>query len=66
MAEAKGHKSPKRKKEGNKAQWACLVGSASKQAHRPKKRQKWSKPNKPMSSSIKDEHGQKGRMSRVR
>ena len=54
MAETKGHKIPKGRRERIKAQWVNSVGNNGRQAHRPKKGQKWGEPNKPMSSSIKD------------
>ena len=66
MAETKGRKSLKGKRERNKAQQASPTGNSSSQAHRPKKRQKWGKPNKSMPSSIKDKDEQRGRKSKTR
>ena len=43
MAKTKGFKSPKQRREKNKAQRAGLIENSSRQTHEPKKGWKWGK-----------------------
>lgn len=59
MARTKALKGPSKRRERNKTQWASTVGNSNKQTLGSKERQKWGMLNEPVSSSIKDEHGQR-------
>lgn len=43
-----------------------MAETNNRQAHKPKKREKWGKPNEPIPFSIKDEYGRRRFRSRMR